>query len=312
MFLKNRRHLAAATVILAISCGCSTTNQTVPFSPNVPVVPAAASAKSGGKTVLLVSDSGQNDLLMLAYPSGKVLHTLTGFSEPEGMCSDGAGHFWIANTGDSNVLEYSTGGTLLNTLVDPNNYPVGCAYDPKTSDLAVMNIITTADGPGNVAVYTKATGSPKIYAGGPLQRIYSGAYDGSTGTLVVDGENSSSATAIASLTGGKFASITLKGTTIEFPGGLAWAAKNDSMNVEDQHNGTIYQFKVNGKVTGTTTLNSVGDIVSYAIFGGTLLAPATQGIGVYAYPAGGNPKRVIGPNSFSEPVGIAVSSAVTE
>jgi hypothetical protein len=90
-----------------------------PFNPNVPVVPAAASAKSGGKTVLLVSGSSQNDAFILAYPSGKVLHTLTGFSEPQGMCSDGAGHFWIANTVDSNVLEYSTGGTLRSTLVDP-------------------------------------------------------------------------------------------------------------------------------------------------------------------------------------------------
>ncbi|HEY3676603.1 MAG TPA: hypothetical protein VGK84_11485, partial [Candidatus Tumulicola sp.] len=59
-------------------------------------------------------------------------------------------------------------------------YPVGCAYDPKTGDLAVANIITTVDGAGNVAIYSKAKGSPKIYTDGSLQRMYFGAYDGAT------------------------------------------------------------------------------------------------------------------------------------
>jgi hypothetical protein len=122
-----------------------------------------------------------------------------------------------------------------------------------------MNVITTGDGPGNVAVYTKAKGSPKIYAGGPLQPVYFRAYDGSTGTLVVDGENSSYAAAFASLVRWKVYIDHPERCAIGFPGGLAWAAKNDSMNVEDQDNGGIYRFKVNGKVTGTTTLNSAGD-----------------------------------------------------
>jgi hypothetical protein len=313
MFPKNSLYCIVAIVGLAISCGCSTANQTMPsLNPGITTAAAAAPAKSSRKIVMLVSESGTNDVLMLAYPSGKLLKTLTGsFSEPQGICGDGLGHFWITNTGDSNVLEYSIDGTMLSTLLDPDNYPVGCAYDPKTGDLAVTNIVTTSDGPGNVAIYTKAKGSPKIYTGGSLQRVYFGAYDGNTGTLVVDGENSSYSVAIASFADGKFRSITLKGATIEFPGGLAWAAKDHSINVGDQDGGKIYQITLTGKVTGTTTLNS-SDVVSYAIFGGKLLAPGTQGIGVYAYPAGGNPKRIIDPNTFSEPIGIAVSSAVTE
>jgi sugar lactone lactonase YvrE len=239
-----------------------------------------------------------------------VLQTLTGFSEPQGVCSDGAGHFWVANTGDSNVLEYSTEGTLLGSLADSKNYPVGCAYDPKTGDLAVTNIITTGDGAGNVAVYRKAKGTPKIYTGPPLQRVYSAAYYGSTGTLVVDGENSSYDFAMASLKGGRFKEVTLKGATIEFPGGLGWSTKVHSMNVCDQESAVIYRFLLSGKVTGTIPLN--GSVVSFAIFGGTLLAPTSQGIAVYAYPAGGAPKRVISEGGFSEPIGIAVSSAVTE
>jgi hypothetical protein len=313
MSFRNKSTSAVAIVAVSILCGCTAPNATMPsVGTSKPAGAAAVPEKSGGKTVVVVTDSGTNEAEMLAYPSGTLLHTLGGFSEPQGACSDGAGHFWITNTGDSNVLEYSTGGTLLETLNDAHNYPVGCAYDPKTGDLAVTNIITTADGPGNVAMYANATGTPKLYTTSLLQRVYFASFAGSTGTLVISGENSSSESALASLTNGKFTSVMLKGGTIEFPGGVAWSTKIHSMNVEDQTSSVIYHIKLNGKVTGTTKLDCGCDIVTYAIFGGTLLVPTNQGIEVFPYPAGGSSEGVITKTGFDEPIGIAVSSAVTE
>jgi hypothetical protein len=60
-----------------------------------------------------------------------------------------------------------------------------------------------------------------------------------------------------------------------------------------------------GQVLATLT-----GLSNYAIFGGTLIAPSTKGINVYAYPNGEEPKRVI--PGTSQAIGIAVSSAVTE
>jgi sugar lactone lactonase YvrE len=294
-------------VVIGLTCACSNPNVTGA----VPTTPGTGAwtdpEKAASKTVLLVGGS-ENNLYIVAYPSGKPLHTLTGFDEPQGTCSDGNGHFWIANTGNADVIEYSSDGANLGTVSDANNYPVGCAYDPKTGDLAVANIITTSDGPGNVAIYSKAKGSPKIYTAASLQKIYFAAFAGSSGTLVVDGENSSSDVAIASFNGGKFHEITLKGETIEFPGALAWSTKLRSMNIGDQDSSAIYHFDLDGKVTGTTTTEAPG---MYVVFGGTLLSAATDGLEVYDYPAGGSPKRLIPLQSFGGGAP-AVSSAVTE
>jgi hypothetical protein len=265
---------------------------------------------AGLSSAMVVTDSGTNQAEMFAYPSGRLLRTLADFSEPQGACSDGAGHFWITNTGDSNVLEYSTTGTLLRTLGDPNNYPVGCAYDPKTGNLAITNIITTSDGPGSVAMYAKATGTPKLYATSLLERVYFASFAGSTGTLAILGENASYQPALAALTSGKFTLIVLKGVSLEYPSVLAWSAKTHSMNLGDQDSPTVYRFELNGKVTGTTKIDCAGcDIIAYAIFGGTPLTTGSlstvngRGLESFKHPAGGPPKKSIPEKAIFEPIG---------
>jgi DNA-binding beta-propeller fold protein YncE len=306
-----------ACAIVAMPAGCSGTNQAVPLAnPNSPAA-ASVPLKARDKTVVLVTDSGTNEVYTYAYPSGTPLKTLTGFNEPQGACSDGAGHFWVANTGDSNVLEISSAGEVLNTLSDKGNYPVGCSYDPTSGDLAVSNLITTGDGPGNVAVFRKASGMPKIVAIPALQRVYFIAYAGSTSTLVVSGEDASYESTVAILSRGVSRVLILEGTTIAFPGGLAWSTKLHLMNVVDQETGVVYRFKLTGRIVGSTKLQGAGDIVDdFAIFGGTLLTVgagtgANSDFEVFAYPSG-TLKKTIPEKGFSEPIGLAVSSAVTE
>jgi hypothetical protein len=307
VLLRNNVRAFAASGLIGLLSACGSPNPaaTAPVASENSSVMATVQ-KVSAKTVLLATDVGTNEAYILAYPSGKLLHTLTGLSEPQGACSDGNGHFWIANTGESNIVEFSSDGANLGSLSDPSNFPAGCAFDPKTGDLAVTNILTTSDGPGSIAIYAKAKGSPTLYTTQSMSRMLSAAYDGSSGTLVVAGENSSSAFAMSSLKNGKFKAITLKGVTVGFAGSLAWSPKIRSMNVGDQEASVIYHFELNGKVTGTTSAPS-----AYVLFNGTLLSAISEGIEVYAYPAGGSPKKLI-PFQFSEADGLAVSSAVTE
>ena len=93
-----------------------------------------------GQRILFVSDDGTNDVYMFTLPAMTLTGTLTGFSEPQGMCIDKSRNVWITNTGTLQIYQYSPGGTLLKTLTDPNGDPVGCAVNRNNGDLAVTNI----------------------------------------------------------------------------------------------------------------------------------------------------------------------------
>jgi hypothetical protein len=92
----------------------------------------------------------------------------SGLSEPQG---DATGtyskHWYVANTGDSNVPYYSvttSGATLLGTIADAGNYPVDVAVGEtgtkkglKTTSVLISNLFTTALGPGS-AIYISPGG----------------------------------------------------------------------------------------------------------------------------------------------------------
>jgi hypothetical protein len=115
---------------------------------------------------LWVSDFGTYDVYIYALPHMALKGTLTGFNGPQGMCSDNLGHVWITNTYSFQVLEYAHNGSLVNTLSDPNGWPVSCAWDRKTGNLAVTNIVDFSGGhsgsqvQGTVEIYPGATGTP--------------------------------------------------------------------------------------------------------------------------------------------------------
>ena len=83
-------------------------------------------------------------------------------------------------------------------------YPVGCSVDGKTGNLAVSNIINNSYGQGNIDVYAKAKGTPKMYTDSGLQKPYFVGYD-NKGVLWISGETPSYTSALASMTAkGKF------------------------------------------------------------------------------------------------------------
>jgi len=147
-----------------------------------------AAAKSSD--LLYVSNQGNNTVTVYAYQTRKLVGSLSGFSNPAGLCTDAAGDVWITNEGGNDVIEYAHGGTNpIKTLSDGSEQPLACSVDKTTGNLAVLN-------DDDVAVYADASGSPALYTGGGVYGDYALGY-GSHGDLLVDGGSYDSRNVIA-------------------------------------------------------------------------------------------------------------------
>jgi hypothetical protein len=256
------------------------------------------------KDMLYVSDDGTNEVDLLAWPKPKsISETLSGFSEPQGMCADTSGDVFISNTGDENVLEYN-GTKATNTLMDLGQYPISCAYDSVNGDLAVSNIFSTSNAPGSVGIYKHARGGATLFSSPKLQHMYFLAYDGS-GNLFITGGNPSYAPLLAELPAGsrtiKLICPNLLGSS--FVGGLAW----DGKYIVISTNGGVERIKNCKPVGPPTIITGSGEIGDFTIVGDRLINPdyGNAEVEIYAYPKGGKPIQVIG--GFSAPIGAAVS-----
>jgi hypothetical protein len=101
---------------------------------------------------------------LFAMPGQTLKGQITGLSSPEGLCEDASGNIWVADTGAEEMLQYSRTGTLLRTLIVPNEFPASCAVDHNSGDLAISNIESTS-GTGNITIFKNGSGS-----GTPLQQ----------------------------------------------------------------------------------------------------------------------------------------------
>jgi hypothetical protein len=297
--------VAAASIFALAACSSGTGSVGVPPLAMQPSSLTSQPLGKPSKDLLYVSDSGTNGVETLAWPKPQSGTPLPGsFSEPQGMCSDQSGDVFIANTGDSNILEYS-GTTLVKTISDPNQYPVDCSFSSLNGDLAAANIITTQDGAGGVSIFKKAGGTPKIITGSVLQRAYFLAYDGS-GNLFVTGENTSYQAVFAELKAGsdKIKQICPKlfGPSA-FPGAIAWDGK--SIVIAD---GSGLERIKNCKPVGPPILTG-GDIGYFAIVGNRLVASnaGSASVQIYSYPQGKLLQTLTG---FSQPDGVAVSQTL--
>jgi hypothetical protein len=158
------------------------------------------------------------------YVTGASLGSLPappeGFLEVQGACSDNNGNAFFDNTAMSTIDEYSHSGAYIQTLSDPGQYPVGCAFDKTSGTLAVSNIISTSSGNGSLSLYAGASGSPTVVPVPNMAKVYFLAYEGNTGCLWLDGFATLSDTGFEydSYCGGTFTSVPITGGTIGFPG----------------------------------------------------------------------------------------------
>lgn len=241
---------------------------------------------------------------------GQLAQPPEGFLEPQGACSDTSGNVYIANTEESTVDEYSHSGTFITAISDPGQFPVGCAYDKSSGNLAILNIIDTSGGPGSVTV------NGQNYFPSNMYRVYFGGYMGKSGVLYVSGQDSSGFFQYDSFSGGSFTNVGVHGASVGFPGTVAWSAKTMWMNVGDQDTfsaPTFYQVDASGNVQGSTVtectqFSDFCDIVQAAIKGPGLVGPDAGLISAnrFNYPAGGAPTLNY-PADYVQPIGSAVS-----
>jgi hypothetical protein len=262
-----------------------------------------------------ISDSGTNTIYVYDYSSktgsfgSEVGSTTTSLSEPQGACSHKK-DAWVTNTSDSNVLEFVNGSTTSSgSLSISGEYPVGCSVDKK-GDIAVSDIITTADGAGNVEIFKGGKGTPTSVTCPNLEKYYFISYD-TKGNIWVDGTATLSSTGIGLCEIPKGAT---SGTAISlsavpgFPGGVTVAGKD--IDILDQDAATIDQYTVSGTTgteVGTVTLSGVTDPVQdwqagkFVLTANAASASATS----FAYPAGGSAVSTV--SGLTEPIGVSVS-----
>ncbi len=277
--------------------------------------------------ILFISDSGTNDVDMYSMPGMVLRGTLTGFSEPQGMCDDASGNVWVTNTGTAQVIQLSRTGTILKTLSDPSEFPVGCSVNKANNDLAVTNIFGSTTN-GNIAIYANATGTPTILSDPTVTEFFFPAYDNS-GNLYIDGAGSAGY-ALMELAAGSssLSNVSVSGATLFFPGGVNWNPATSSVVLGDQEcNGGStscqYSATVSGGVatiTGVTNLSDSGGGTAFDLdqgtmgprgrffAGGTITLDSTpSAANRWLFPAGGTPTNFNG-TGLSEPIGAAISN----
>jgi hypothetical protein len=289
------------TAVVFIFTGCGGTGTTVPQS-----APAAAIPDKAKSNTLIYVGSDDDDVYVFAYPSGKLVQTLTGFYSVGDICSDSNGDVWITNASESyksgSLVEYAHGGTTPIATLDDAHEPLACAVDPSTGNLAAAN----GNGAASVAVYADAQGPPTYYSGGSVYGFFSASYD-STSDLFVSGYVDSLKLGTGWLQKGASAlsGFPLKPNT--FPhAGLEWDGQYLDVAANPEF---INRYAIHGSMGKKVGSLSLGfpRMEHFAIAGSLLVATVGSGtVDLFHYP-GGKPIKVI--SGVTEPTGVTISVA---
>lgn len=266
--------------------------------------------------LLYVSDIGAESVDVFSYPAKKLVGTLTGFVEPNGLCADKKGNVFVADSFDARIVEYAHGGTSSIATLGTGGIPIDCAVDPGSGDLAVT-FYTNAKNSGSFSIYKNATGFGTSYAG--LYRTFFCTYDGS-GNLFLDGFNTGGNVALGELAKGASSMLAInpQGFDPGWAGGLQWDGKNlalgdqiaDKYSPSKSYRNAVYKISISGQVAPlikTVPLLGGQDIIQFWLDGQTIIGPdASRGdVANYKYPKGGKATGEI--TGLYEPVGAALS-----
>ncbi len=261
------------------------------------------------------SDSGTNDVYIYEMPGMTLEGTLTGWNEPQGECSDKSGNVWVTNTNNSQIVQLSRTGATLNTLTDPDGYPVGCAINPINGDLAVTDIFDFSEA-GGVLIYSGGTGTPTRISNPAQYEYFFDGYD-PNGNLFVDGFSYPSFTFTISMLpagSGTMTTVGFSGTVPLFPGMVQWYHAGNYLAVGDQDASAVYHYSVSGSTltyAGETSLTGASDLVQGVIAANQqrYLAGGDASSGTanrWMWPAGGAPTNST--SGLSLPIGAAIST----
>ena len=282
-----RSGLSICAAALFAGCGGSQP----PIGPPVTIQQAPSSASAGqpaaqrlargtGEVQYFSNFYGSGTLLEFDYPKSKSPIGSISFNGGY-FCTKGARTFWV--TGSDGVTEFKVGGATPIRTLKTGDYTSGCAVDPATGDLAVLNVI-----PGGVTIFHKARGKGKVISGSG--EAYNDGYDDQS-NLFVDGSSSRGFT-LVELKKGSSAFVTITtSNTVEFPGSVQLDGKY--LTVTDQEAGAIYRYAVSGTnatLKGTVLLSGSSDCAQTWIARPYVYcADAGNDDGeVFKYPAGGS------------------------
>jgi hypothetical protein len=223
------------------------------------------------------------------YPQWKLVRSFGEFLGLVNLCSDRAGDLFATNLGS--VGMYSHDGKYVQTLSD-GFWATGCAADPATGDLAVINESSRHERGASVSIFEKLHPPTKTFYDSQVAYFRSLSYD-DRGDLFLDGLTRTHAPAFAVLPRG---SKTLTDVTvrpkIERPATIAWDGSHFA--VQPQFRNVVDRVEVSGsrgRVVGTTTLETCAPS-DFFIVGGRLTADC-RSIDIFDYPAGGKPIAVL-------------------
>jgi hypothetical protein len=310
-------HGVSYVVALALLSGCGG-----PGPAPMPVGASSASSSSArhshyakswmlreavSETLLYYTDGGDN-VYVLGYPGGKLVGTLTGFDGSQGVCSDANGNVFVTTYSTEDVLEYAHGGTQqIAKLPDYGYYPLGCAVDPVTGNLAVANIEAMNYQSGNVAIYAGAKGKPTDYAAPGVTTDDWVAYD-TSGNLYVNGN------ALAEM---PYGSQQFTGISLAVSGdGIQWDGQY--LALVNPTSKVVYRIAVSGSsgtVVGTVNFSGLFTRLgtNFALQSGKAVIPFGAGnrheisrLGLFKYPKGGKLQRSIHRVNFIEDLALSV------
>lgn len=248
--------------------------------------------------LLYVSDQNSRSVYVFSYPAGKLIGALTVPGTPEKECVDSKGDVWITDFPDSQIIEYKHGGTKpVSVLDDTNGFPVGCAVDPETGEVAVVNWTSHKYRAGNVVVYDTTSGAKAVYSVADIFNLFACGYDDKGDLFVDSGRNT--LPILAELGKGTRSFKDVKADWgFLVPGAIQWDGKY--LAIGDQGYGStsvpsrIYQVKVGPRgdratLVGTTQLGGSQIVVQFWKQGRTVVGADCGGhdVGFWKYPAGG-------------------------
>jgi hypothetical protein len=233
--------------------------------------------KKGAKTTLIyVSDAEEGAVELFDYPSGTYLGETTGLEYPYGMCSDKDGNAYVVDFDNQDISEIAEGTlNVIKTAKLSSGYPIGCAVNPKTGDLAVTLFEGGAEGYGSVEILKGGiSGSPTAYT--YTDYTWPAGYD-SKGDLYAEGEDGSCDDCIWTLQAGSSTpqEVTWSGGSIEFPGAIELDGNQvliGQQEVNDEYESGFYPTTCSGTtctssspiVLSDNCYNTYVDIVQWA------------------------------------------------
>jgi len=319
----SRRTAVVAVSLLAAGCGGLQSN---PAAHTLSAAAAKPTIKITNAWVF-ISDPGSSQVFIYTLPRLKLIEIATGFKQPQGECSDDKGDVWVTDGEAKTISELEHSGKVVQRLSDTSGTPIGCAWDPRAGNLAVMNFLGTNSQGGAVLVYHHASGAPNIYYN-PKQFNYEfGGYD-SAGNLFFDGLSGGGEFMLSELAAEatRAKTLTVVGGKIHTPGMVQWDASADDLVVGDQNCGDetascVYPMiiaKNVATITGQTKLENdaggqVCDMIQGVLWSKSIVGsdfdfcgPGSSATYVWPYPKGGEP-HFSNAHDVSQPFGAAIS-----